>query len=161
MEVLFREYFENNSIQRANIMEFHTMLFHTMLFHTMELDKTMEIGFSNIFLKYFQNIVSLLWRGTVFPVFGESSHHVINRRCKPFAFLIFKKANVLRQFPLGLGVLNLFNLLHQTPEVFSCHVYNYPSLFLLLFPQSWLGIFVVTRSTLIHCFHLLFSEKIL
>ena len=36
-------------------------------FHTMELDKTVEIGFSNLFLQYFQNIVIL--SGPIFSSF--------------------------------------------------------------------------------------------
>ena len=39
-------YFQN--ISRVFLEYFH--------FHTMELDKTMEIGFSNLFLQYFQNM---------------------------------------------------------------------------------------------------------
>ena len=30
--------------------------YHRKHFHTLELDKTMEIGFSNLFLQYFQNV---------------------------------------------------------------------------------------------------------
>ena len=47
MEVLFPEYF--HSISRI-------FPFHGKHFHTMELDKAMEIGLSNPFLQYFQNI---------------------------------------------------------------------------------------------------------
>ena len=41
--------------------------YHRKHFHTMEFDKTMEIGFSNLFLQYFENI-SILWRRSNFPV---------------------------------------------------------------------------------------------
>ena len=34
-------------------------------FHTMELDKTMEIKFFNLFLEYFQNI-SIVWKRSIF-----------------------------------------------------------------------------------------------
>ena len=35
--------------------------YHGKHLHTMELDKTMDIGFSNLFLQYFQNIC-ILWK---------------------------------------------------------------------------------------------------
>ena len=42
---------------------FRIFPYHREHCHTMELDQTMEIGFSNLFLQYFQNI----W-GPIFPV---------------------------------------------------------------------------------------------
>ena len=56
MELLFPEYFQ--SISRI-------FPYHGKHFHTVELDKTMEIGFSNLFLQYFQNI-SILWERSIF-----------------------------------------------------------------------------------------------
>ena len=41
--------------------------YHGKHFHTTELDKTMEIGFSNLFLQYFQNI-SILWKCDFFKI---------------------------------------------------------------------------------------------
>ena len=38
-------------------------------FHTVELDKTMEIGFSNLFLQYFPNI-SILWKRSILSSVG-------------------------------------------------------------------------------------------
>ena len=38
---------------------------HTTEFHSMELDQSMEIGFSDLFLQYFQNI-SILWKTMAF-----------------------------------------------------------------------------------------------
>ena len=46
MEFLFPEYFQ--SISRI-------FPYHGQHFRTMELDKTLEIGFCNLFLQYFQN----------------------------------------------------------------------------------------------------------
>ena len=54
-------YFQN--ISRVFLEYFHT----TENISILELDKTMEIGFSNLFRQYFQNI-SYYGRGTVFPV---------------------------------------------------------------------------------------------
>ena len=53
MEVLFPENFQ--SISRIFVLVLIQPL------HTMELDKTMEIGLSKLFLQYFQNI-SILWK---------------------------------------------------------------------------------------------------
>ena len=48
--------------------------YHGKHFHSMELDKNMEIGFSNLFLQYFQNI-SILWkRSNVSSVFQSHYH---------------------------------------------------------------------------------------
>ena len=47
MEVLFPEYLQ--SISRI-------FPYHGKHFHTMELDKTMEIGFPNLFLQYFHTV---------------------------------------------------------------------------------------------------------
>ena len=47
MEVLFPEYLQNIS---------RILPYHEKYFHIMELDKTLKIGFSILFLQYFQNI---------------------------------------------------------------------------------------------------------
>ena len=57
MEVLFPEYFQ--SISRI-------FPYHGKHFHTMELDKTMETGFSNLVLQYFHCISSILWERSNF-----------------------------------------------------------------------------------------------
>ena len=57
MEVLFPKYFQ--SISRI-------FPYHGQHIHTMELDKTMEIGFSKLFLQYFQNIFP--YNGPIFSV---------------------------------------------------------------------------------------------
>ena len=56
MEALFPQFFQIISI---------IFSYHGQHFHTMELNKTMEIGFSIIFLQYFQN-TSVLWRRSNF-----------------------------------------------------------------------------------------------
>ena len=59
MEVLFPEYFQG--IPR-NMAYFHTT---DNLSIYLESDKTMEIGFSDLFLQYFQNIF-ILWKRPIF-----------------------------------------------------------------------------------------------
>ena len=56
MEALFPEFFQIIS---------RIFSYHGQHFHTMELNKTMEIGFSIIFLQYFQN-TSVLWKRSNF-----------------------------------------------------------------------------------------------
>ena len=48
------------------------VLFPGQHFHTMELDKTMEVGFSNLFLQYFQHIQSTLWKRSNFSSVSQS-----------------------------------------------------------------------------------------
>ena len=62
---IFSEYFQNISIPRTITFPYHGKLH----FHTMELNKTMEIGFSNIFIQFFRCTpvikLILLWRLTL------------------------------------------------------------------------------------------------
>ena len=57
IKVLFPKYLQSISI---------IFTYHGQYFHTMELDTTLEIGFSNLFLQYFQNI-SILWKRSSIP----------------------------------------------------------------------------------------------
>ena len=84
MEILFPEY-----VSRI-------VPYHGIHFHTMELDKTMEIGFSNLFLQYFQDI-SILWKSSIFPVEPRNSFTAAQSsnqmRCLIFIFLGVRGAN--------------------------------------------------------------------
>ena len=64
IEVIFPGYFQ--SIQSI-------FPYHGKHFRIKELDKTMEIGFSNLYLQYFQN-TSILWKR---PDFCSDHNHVI------------------------------------------------------------------------------------
>ena len=64
MEVLFPGYSQNIS---------RIFPYHGLHLHTMELDKTMKIGFSNLFLQYFQN-TSIRWKRSNFSSASAKCH---------------------------------------------------------------------------------------
>ena len=69
--------------------------YHGKHFHTMELDQTMEIGFSNLFLQYFRYI-SLLWRRSKFSSVSAESTINMFLRNSLFWGIWFKRSYEIR-----------------------------------------------------------------
>ena len=99
MEVLFPEYLRLIS----------RIPYHRKQLHTMKLNKTMETGFSNLFLQYFQTIV-ILWKRC--SVSSDTEVEV-------FGAILVSLIYLLVIMPLtGPGII-LFYLFIETRQVLS------------------------------------------